>query len=989
MFGAEARARADGNAVIPTMPDQREHFTVCSVVNNRQNGSMEIQMQTRNNNVSSISMDSKEVEPVCFPLLFPLGENGWTNEMKPKLTAEAYIIARLLHPEKIMGKYMTAEATHSPYLNVDSRTGLQFPDDAPIVDIETHSVPDATIRRTLIVNRFMKMCRLASYWMLDTYSRLLDQRLNAVKILRNRIMMGGTRMNNARPPVTQEEEVERNDAGFSNPDESTNETYLPGSIHGSPRHMAALAKNALVLVSEYGCPHVFLTLTCNPKWPEILSQLLKGQTAFDRPDVTAQVFKARLDKLKANIRNGKYFGGSKVTYTFHVIEYQYRGLPHAHLVIRLTHAPDIDDPDKHELINFVNDHFVAEMPRFEGEENPNVFPVAGEPPFTEAYTLKCQELVRMHNKHKCAVAVNGCKRKSTDRCNRGYSNTDEIPETFINTTTNRIVYRRRMTCDLTIVPYNLEMMMDWDSHCNCEYSGSAYCALYMYKYCYKGASKSERIALESEHGQDEIQNFIYGRVMCSMSAFWRLCGYQDYPAAEPPVCCYKVRDGKQLKFFFDEDVVTDIAVYYNRHDAIVHLKYTEFLNKYNISDNLPLFYRNMANSEDDFMQEKHYFKVDIYLSSCVKSKYVYVPVTKISRCIRIEMIYPTSGDIYYLRLILLHRAATSDVDVRTVSNVHGWGEPTEYRSYQQAAIAQGYVTSATDALATYTEMSIFNTAAQVRSYFVVLTLHGYATHAIFDNYDMRRFMFMDYITYENKTEDEAAQMMLRALERLFRKCGKTLTDYGFPKPERVPTELEEALSHWTNVIILEQQDQLLQELNLTIPNNNEQQEAFDDIMESIGVFTSSNRDDLQCHQFHFIGGPGGTGKSTLFRKLHAACRSKGLLIVICAFTSLAALLFNGATTAHALFGYPVEDEEDIDDQNLAECRFKAERKAFLHEVTVIFWDEFVSNDRMLIEAVLESFKTVWDKPRYFVFVCAGDFAQVCFFVGYLMHLLRV
>ena len=303
-------------------------------------------MQTRNNNVSSISMNSKEVEPVCFPLLFPLGENGWTNEMKPKLTAEAYIIARLLHPEKIMGKYMTAEATHSPYLNVDSRTGLQFPDDAPIVDIETHSVPDATIRRTLIVNRFMKMCRLASYWMLDTYSRLLDQRLNAIKILRNRIMMGGTRMNNARPPVTQEEEVERNDAGFSNPDESTNETYLPGSIHGSPRHMAALAKNALVLVSEYGCPHVFLTLTCNPKWPEILSQLLKGQTAFDRPDVTAQVFKARLDKLKANIRNGKYFGGSKVTYTFHVIEYQYRGLPHAHLVIRLTHAPDIDDPDK-------------------------------------------------------------------------------------------------------------------------------------------------------------------------------------------------------------------------------------------------------------------------------------------------------------------------------------------------------------------------------------------------------------------------------------------------------------------------------------------------------------------------------------------------------------------------------------------------------------------------------------------------------------------
>jgi hypothetical protein len=50
--------------------------------------------------------------------------------------------------------------------------------------------------------------------------------------------------------------------------------------------MTALAKIALDLVSEFGCPHVLITLTCNPKWPEIVSQLLDGQTAFDRPDVT-------------------------------------------------------------------------------------------------------------------------------------------------------------------------------------------------------------------------------------------------------------------------------------------------------------------------------------------------------------------------------------------------------------------------------------------------------------------------------------------------------------------------------------------------------------------------------------------------------------------------------------------------------------------------------------------------------------------------------
>ncbi len=59
--------------------------------------------------------------------------------------------------------------------------------------------------------------------------------------------------------------------------------------------------------------------------------------------------------------------------------------------------------------------------------------------------------------------------------------------------------------------------------------------------------------------------------------------------------------------------------------------------------------------------------------------------------------------------------------------------------------------------------------AQCRSYLVVLSLNGYATHAIFDNLDKRRFMFMDYITYKGVTQDVAEQLMLQDLERLFRK----------------------------------------------------------------------------------------------------------------------------------------------------------------------------------------------------------------------------
>ena len=54
-------------------------------------------------------------------------------------------------------------------------------------------------------------------------------------------------------------------------------------------------------------------------------------------------------------------------------------------------------------------------------------------------------------------------------------------------------------------------------------------------------------------------------------------------------------------------------------------------------------------------------------------------------------------------------------------------------------------------------MCLNGTGSQCRSYFVVLTLHGYATHAIFDDYEMRRFMFMDYVIFQGVIEPLASK----------------------------------------------------------------------------------------------------------------------------------------------------------------------------------------------------------------------------------------
>ncbi len=76
------------------------------------------------------------------------------------------------------------------------------------------------------------------------------------------------------------------------------------------------------------------------------------------------------------------------------------------------------------------------------------------------------------------------------------------------------------------------------------------------------------------------------------------------------------------------------------------------------------------------------------------------------------MLYVTGGDIFYLRLILLKRKAHSDKDVLTYSSIRGGGEPISCNSYQQSAIAHGYVESVQGVRETYNDMCVNGTGSQ-------------------------------------------------------------------------------------------------------------------------------------------------------------------------------------------------------------------------------------------------------------------------------------
>jgi len=89
--------------------------------------------------------------------------------------------------------------------------------------------------------------------------------------------------------------------------------------------------DAMALVRRFGKPDIFLTMTCNPNWDEIKRELYPGQTPHDRLDLVVRVFRAKLQELKDRLLKKDILG--KVWAHIYVVEFQKRGLPHAHFLL--------------------------------------------------------------------------------------------------------------------------------------------------------------------------------------------------------------------------------------------------------------------------------------------------------------------------------------------------------------------------------------------------------------------------------------------------------------------------------------------------------------------------------------------------------------------------------------------------------------------------------------------------------------------------------
>ena len=287
---------------------------------------------------------------------------------------------------------------------------------------------------------------------------------------------------------------------------------LPSSFSGGPQQMGQLYHDAMAIVRYCGKPDLFITMTANPKWNEITNALLPGQTAQDRPDLVARVFRLKLQALLKLITEKCVFG--RPVAHLYVVEFQKRGLPHAHILVILKASDKPRNPADYDRI------VCAELP------DKTQFPELHET------VTSCM----LHG--PCGSNNPNAPCMKDGKCSKNY------PKPFAETTTadsnEYPVYRRRDDgqtfykgrgnyefTNRDVVPYNLYLSQTFNCHINVEIATSISSVKYLYKYIYKG---HDRTAISIQHEEnapvDEIRDYLDARYVSASEACWRIFAFR-------------------------------------------------------------------------------------------------------------------------------------------------------------------------------------------------------------------------------------------------------------------------------------------------------------------------------------------------------------------------------------------------------------------------------------------------------------------------------
>lgn len=683
---------------------------------------------------------------------------------------------------------------------------------------------------------------------------------------------------------------------------------LPASFTSGDRYMQQIYQNAMAILRSLGVPDLFLTFTANPNWPEIVRELLPGQAADDRPDLISRVFKLKLDAMLQDLKNGLF---GPFTGTVWTIEYQKRGLPHAHILIFLGHGkPDYMNPDNIDQI------ISTELPDPETDPELRAIVTANllhGPCGRDFQSAPCMtRKVPGCNRMECA------KRFPKSFCSRTRITDGSYPE-----------YRRREECtpvergprnhrvlldNRWVVPYSRYLTLKYQAHINVEVCRGVHAIKYIFKYVCKGA---DQVSAELRESPDEVARYLSARYIGPHEAFWRLMEYPTH-GQWPPVTDLGLHlEGQQVVYFPDDISSQELA-----------------LRKETTRTPLMAFFQYYT----DNPQEAKRLFTDFPRTHVWNKKHRIWTRRKTSTTAigRLHWVSPVAGEKYYLRLLLtVVPGPKSFADLR-------FFQGHEYSNYRAVCVARGLAEDDREWYHCFDEAGDYTPATSLR--FLFLT-------------GLRSQLITDPVTVWLRYRDCLTDDLLRRLQRFKGRFPLVLAspvyDYGLYLLGTALAKGDLTLSSfglltptfdWSVLEFdVEEAEERAQSLRLADEMrarlNEEQSVAFRTITQAI-------TDDPQVAHF-FLQGPGGTGKTFLYRTLYHHYRSLGKKVLCVASTGIAAQLLPSGRTSHSAFKIPIE----LTDVSCCNVTKNQQLGRKLADVNLIIWDEVTMQHKHCFGAV--------------------------------------
>ncbi|KAJ4805065.1 ATP-dependent DNA helicase PIF1 [Rhynchospora pubera] len=214
------------------------------------------------------------------------------------------------------------------------------------------------------------------------------------------------------------------------------------------------------------------------------------------------------------------------------------------------------------------------------------------------------------------------------------------------------------------------------------------------------------------------------------------------------------------------------------------------------------------------------------------------------------------------------------------------------------------------------------------------------------------------------SDEMVEQRTLIDISRFLESMGKHMEDYNLPELyENV--ELDDH-GNFQEVTDEERINVSEQDLRAHGFLNPEQLSAFEEIINHVtekkpGAF--------------FIDGPGGTGKTYLYKALLAAVRSRKLIAIATATSGAATNNMPGGRTSHSRFKIPLK----LEGTPMCTVSKQSGIAELLRRATLIIWDEASMSKRQAVEALDRTLKDITDSCHPFggkIVVFGGDFRQV-------------